>query len=82
MTPFKRPQSDEINAPVDIIQNFERYKPGYPGLSKEKIEKGRANPTYLTLCRLAKALEMPAPLSQGLVAKDQAQARKTLATSR
>ena len=111
-------KSSEINVPVDITQNLERYKPGYLGLTKEdidqvngeldayfakqklgisvqiarenlgltqqqltllsgvpqseisRIEKGRANPTYLTLCRLAKALEMPAPLSQGLVAKD------------
>ena len=43
---------------------------GVPQSEISRIEKGRANPTYLTLCRLAKALEMPLPLSQGLVAND------------
>jgi len=35
-----------------------------------RIEKGRANPTFLTLCRLAKALGLPEPLSQPLVANE------------
>ena len=70
MMRVNRLKSGLKNVPVAITQNFERYKPGYLGLSKEKIEKGRANPTYLTLCRLAKALEMPLPLPQGLVAND------------
>ena len=39
MMPFKRPKSGSINAPVDITQNLERYKPGYLGLTKEDIDQ-------------------------------------------